>query len=40
MKDDELVKLNPMDNTINPAELKEEIEEVIKLVKDTAEKQG
>ena len=35
--DDELVKINPMDNTIIAAELKEEIEETIKLVKDRAE---
>lgn len=40
MKDEDLVKLAPMENTINPAELKEEIEEVIKLVKGTAETQG
>ncbi len=38
--DDELVKLPPMENTIISAELKENIEETIKLVKNKAEAEG
>jgi len=38
--DDEIVMLPPMDNTINNAALKEEIEDIIKMVKSKAETEG